>query len=157
MCDTDGEMVIFEGKDEYGNDCLIQKWWGEMDWGGGNYCCVEFSWDDGYENQNGDMDTLLRELFVKANERQKMMLRIIINELRRHIIKYPEFGYDNYFYTKQKSDNHVMFFLTSKTETKQIYWNKIKSNGIDLKKILWNFSREDRRGYDKILKRHIDC
>lgn len=153
MSYTHNEMVIFEGKDEYGNGCfLIRKYWGYDD---GDYCSINFSWDDEYENENGDMDTLLRELFLKANDRQKMMLRIIINELRRHIMEYPEFA--NYFYTKQQSDNHVMFFLTSKTQTKQIYWNNIKSNGIDIKKVLWNWGREDRRGYDKILKRHIDC
>ena len=107
---TENQLTILEQWGATG-DYYIEKCWG-TDYDGDKYCNITFNWDDCYEKNHGDMDTLLRGMFHKADDKQKQILRIIMNEFRRHIMLHQEFL--PMFYTKQNSDNYITFILNLK-------------------------------------------
>ena len=119
-------MDIMEGNELTG-DYYIEKCWGTS-YDGDKYCNITFSWDDCYEEHHGDMDTLLRGMFRKADSKQKQILRIIMNEFRRHIAQNKEFR--PVFDTKQNGDNHIIFWLSLKSHDKYEWQPTIKKNSV---------------------------
>ena len=159
--ESDNQLIILEGHDQFGDgEYLIQKNWG-TDYDGDKYCNIEFCWDDEWEHEHGDMDTLLRGMFHKADDNQKQILRIIMNEFRRHIMIHQEFL--PMFDTKQNSDNYITFILKLKKYDKQPFYNTIKRNGtIIIRKVIIDEKRTkkvDGRTKYKFLtfSREIDC
>ena len=132
----DHEKTCYEYEGDDCDELWIEKRWG-TDYSGDKYFTLNVMWNDEYEEKYGDLHTQFIKLLTfkddEAKSQQLKIVKIVMEEMRRHITTNWEFDYK--FQLKQSGDNHCLFWLGHKQSKNESY-NILEPNHITLKKYI---------------------